>query len=320
MYAFRWLALVDLDKCVDILKSWLSSDDDLLQTTGGACAKFLFLVFSHYQSIPAVSDYENILSLAPLLAESSWEFTIPVLRLVQSWCISLNWLERFIANSEGETSEVLEMVDVLTEDNKEELRLEIDRWENSIKKDKQISKQLDTLITKFKLRMIAQYIDPSKKFPENASLGIIVIDPKITRNQSIVAKIIEEILAKTQASDKDELYIFIHHIGKIQSIIGLSDRNIEKTLFPSMQFNSIQLIAPLLELYPIQQTDFIILITKEKILDLKDVKSTQWRKKLYFYGLEAEEPWVSGFTLIPELEQHEEQEITDNVLQYLDLV
>lgn len=292
-----WLSKVDFSRCINLLCSWMGEiEKSTRRRLGEASSRLLIHIYSHPSSSinqEKASDERRLICKlgSALLATSHDRYTLnTVLTAIHRWLNFTFWsnllLDRDIPGKDSKNTAVsllADLVDKACTQDQAFLEKTLEDWLAEEKAPDDIRQIAQWLLIRLAFRQRKYLSDPG----EEHKYAIILLDSSRTGNQFLAETALD---FAHELADRSMLHLsfetLIFRLGEtIPAAIWPQSPNPE-SLISSVDCRRSLLAAPILDLFPLEKTAFILCLTNGKILDL-DEWIEDWQKvpKLLFsYG------------------------------------
>jgi len=293
-----WLAAWKLPRCVEVIRTWLTNEDELSRLMGVACGKTLFRVYAQCDPAPPVQSHAILLELAPLLAKQGWSGAEAVLYAARRWAVQPEWSDRLVTCPNGNPSELMQLVDAVPPESRDALADALKDW-LAPEDGETAPEPVVKLAERLQLHMALGAREPLPHLPEGYTYGLIVVDAssRDNRRRSRLAKLASSLIKRLNKRNQETLRLLIYRLGQDYPVAGPGQEPDAEVLVPPDMGCRPRLLGPLLEIHSMEQVGFVLLLTNGSILDQDDWSDTLWSERISVYS-EVDDGYPQPFALI----------------------
>ncbi|MCP4124896.1 MAG: hypothetical protein GY751_24405 [Bacteroidetes bacterium] len=297
-----WLASKNLSQCVKIVQTWLTNKNELSRLVGAACGKTLFRVYAHCDPLPSVESFSLLLELVPLLGKQGWNGAEAVLYAAQRWAVQPEWFERLLTRPEGESGELIQLIETVLPEHYDVLSATLDDWGKSLDSEDEENAPAPVIKLTERLQLCVS-INMRKTLPdlsEGHSYGLIVLDASDRNNhaRNYFSGIASNVIKRLNKRDHETIDLMVYRMGEDYPVAIPGQEPAPEILLPP-DLRRPRLLYPLMEIHSIQKVSFILLLTNRSILDQDDWIDSHWNELISLYTQVNDPPWAKPFILIP---------------------
>ena len=293
-----WLAASNLPRCVEVIRTWLTNEDELSRLIGAACGKTLFRIYAQCDPAPPIQSHAILLELAPLLAKQGWSEVEAVLYAARRWAVQPEWSDRLATRPDGSLSELMQLVDAVTPESRNALADALTDW-LATEDDETAPETVVKLAERLQLHMALGAREPLPDLPEGYTYGLIVVDAssRDNRSRNRLAKLASSVIKRLSERNQETLRLLVYRLGQDYPVAGPGQKPDAEVLVPPSLGCRPRLLGPLLEIHSMEQVGFVLLLTNGPILDQDDWSDTLWSERISVYS-EVDDGYPQPFALI----------------------
>jgi len=319
MATVSWLAAADLPACVERLVRWLGDPDERQQLAGGAASRALFYLVGSADPAPPVERFGELLRLIGPLTSQGWASTQAILFAVRRWSRTQTWVERMLSPPDGSHAELLQLVGDLNATDQHLLANLLETWAIPLAGDDPES--TPARIAQMREQMALRVaLGSGRALPALATgqaYGILVVDTSISRRsiRRSLAQVASTALRQLRKRYGSALQVLVFRLGQIAPLAGPTEQPTPDVIAPRDGGMPPRLLGPLLERMPLDQVQFVVLLSSTRVSDEEDWHETPWAARIHVYS-EASRV-TQPFSAIPS--QQTMREGGDAIVEYLTL-
>jgi hypothetical protein len=321
-----WLAKVEFDRCLALLKAWLlQTEDETRRIMGLACAKLLLNVYCRQTPPARFETLGPILGIVPALVQArDWGAILAVLQAIHTWLRDPAWASHILTSSAAGAERGCDPgVDLLTlladhtpAVNRNDLKQLLGTWRAEKDAPDALRQAADRLLIRLLLGEGGKLPD----LPAGQQYGLILLDASRTRGHlaRVAAQLAKELQANTNT--KDKFYPLICRLGQKIPVAVKGQTPTVEELTPAGLYALPRLAGPALDTLMPQQVGFVTALCNGVILDEEDWHERWKGVPAFAYSSPfGKEDWATSFRVIrgQRTEQDAAVEITRFILNSL---
>lgn len=283
-----WMATANLPACVERLIRWMASEDARHQLVGKAVGRAMFYLFGSMSPAPMVDTHSELLQLVAPLSKQGWASVRAILFAARRWARAQSWAERLISPPDGESAEILRLVDALSADDRSQLTQFLTTWVHPLEGDDPDATpaRITRLAEQIKLRLVLGTRKPLPSLVEGQSYGILMVDTSVSRapQRRILAQIASLAVREIRRRYGSTVQLLTYRLGQDYPLAGPSEQPGAAVIAPHDGAFPPRLLGPILDRLTPDQVRFVVLLSTAPAHDEEDWYETSWANHIHVYN------------------------------------